>query len=62
MTAMVVFAVTMLNLVRSKAEAGGRAFRDAAAQYSTLKKIYTPQQPATTDVNRAEMAAPAKSR
>lgn len=40
MAGMVIFAVTMLALVRSKVEASGRAFRSAAIQYSTLKKIY----------------------
>jgi hypothetical protein len=32
----------MLNLVRSKAEASGRALKTAAVQYSTVKRIYTP--------------------
>lgn len=40
MAAMVIFAIAMLNLVRSKVEASGRAFRSAATQYSSLKKIY----------------------
>lgn len=49
MASMVIFAVAMLALVRSKVEASGRAFRSAAIQYSTLKKIYaTP-----TDLLRA---------
>jgi hypothetical protein len=42
MIAMVVFAVTMLDLVRSKVEASGRALKTAALQYSSIKKIYTP--------------------
>jgi len=41
MATMVIFAITMLDLVRSKVEASGRAFRSAATQYSSLKKIYT---------------------
>jgi hypothetical protein len=41
MVTMVIFAIAMLDLVRSKAEASGRAFRSAAVQYSGLKKIYT---------------------
>jgi hypothetical protein len=42
MAAMVIFAIAMLNLVRSKAEASGRALKTAAVQYSTVKRIYTP--------------------
>jgi hypothetical protein len=42
MIAMVIFAIAMLNLVRSKVEASGRALKTAAIQYSSLKKIYTP--------------------
>ncbi len=41
MAAMVIFAVAMLNLVRSKVEASGRALKTAAVQYSTVKRIYT---------------------
>lgn len=41
MATMVLFAVAMLNLVRSKVEASGRAIKGAAIQYSSLKKIYT---------------------
>lgn len=41
MAAIVIFAVVMLNLVRSKVEASGRALKTAAVQYSTVKKIYT---------------------
>jgi hypothetical protein len=41
MVGMVIFAIAMLNLVRSKVEASGRAFRSAANQYSTVKRIYT---------------------
>lgn len=40
MVAMIIFAVVMLNLVRSKVEASGRAFKAAAVQYTTLRKIY----------------------
>lgn len=40
MAAMIIFAVAMLNLVRSKVEASGRAFKAAAVQYTTLRKIY----------------------
>jgi hypothetical protein len=42
MAALVIFAIAMLNLVRSKAEASGRALKSAAGQYSTVKRIYTP--------------------
>jgi len=42
MAAMVIFAIAMLNLVRSKAEASGRALKTAAVQYSTVKRIYPP--------------------
>jgi hypothetical protein len=41
MAAMIIFAVAMLNLVRSKVEASGRALKTAAVQYSAVKKIYT---------------------
>lgn len=40
MAAMIIFAVAMLDLVRSKVEASGRAFKAAAVQYSTIKRIY----------------------
>ena len=40
MAAMIIFAVVMLNLVRSRVEASGRAFKAAAVQYSTLRKVY----------------------
>jgi len=40
MAAMIIFAIAMLNLVRSKVEASGRALKTAAVQYSTLKRIY----------------------
>lgn len=40
MAAMIIFAVAMLNLVRSKVEASGRALKTAAVQYSTIKRIY----------------------
>ena len=41
MIAIVVFAVAMLDLVRSKVEASGQSLKTAALQYSSLKKIYT---------------------
>jgi hypothetical protein len=41
MASMVIFAAAMLNLVRSKVEASGHAFRNAATQYSSLKKVYS---------------------
>jgi hypothetical protein len=41
MAVMVIFAIVMLDLVRSKVEASGRAFRSAAIQYSTLKRVYS---------------------
>ena len=41
MAAMIIFAVAMLNLVRSKVEASGQALKTAAVQYSTIKRIYT---------------------
>jgi hypothetical protein len=40
MAAMIIFAVAMLNLVRAKVEAGGRALKTAAVQYSAVKRIY----------------------
>ena len=40
MVAMIIFAVAMLNLVRSKVEASGQALKTAAVQYSTIKRIY----------------------
>jgi hypothetical protein len=40
MAAMIIFAVAMLNLVRSKVEASGRALKTAAVQYSAVKRIY----------------------
>jgi hypothetical protein len=42
MAAMIIFAVAMLDLVRSKVQASGRAFKAAAVQYTTIKKIYSP--------------------
>lgn len=58
MASMVIFAVAMLDLVRSKAEASGRAFRNAAMQYSTLKKVYT----APADLIRGAQDAQDKGR
>ena len=43
MAAMIIFAIAMLNLVRSKVESSGRAVRTAAVQYSTLRKVYVPR-------------------
>lgn len=40
MVAMVIFAIAMLDLVRSRVEASGRALKTAAVQYSTIKRIY----------------------
>ena len=40
MAAMVIFAIAMLDLVRSKVEASGRAFKAAAIQYTTVKRIF----------------------
>jgi hypothetical protein len=40
MAAMIIFAAAMLDLVRSKVEASGRASKTAAVQYSTIKRIY----------------------
>jgi hypothetical protein len=40
MGAMIIFAAVMLDLVRSKVEASGHAFKAAAVQYTTLRKIY----------------------
>jgi hypothetical protein len=42
MIAMVVFAVAMLDLVRSKVEASRRALKTAAVERSSIKKIYNP--------------------
>ena len=42
MAAMIIFAIVMLDLVRSKVEASGRAIKAAAVQYSTIKRIYLP--------------------
>jgi hypothetical protein len=52
MAAMIIFAVAMLDLVRSKVEASGRALKTAAVQYSTIKKIYS----APADLVRATIA------
>ena len=54
MAAMIIFAVAMLNLVRSKIEASGRALKTAAVQYSTIKKIYA----APVDLVRASADSP----
>ena len=52
MAAMVIFAVAMLNLVRSKVEASGRALKTAAVQYSAIKRIYaSPADLVPTTVN-----------
>jgi hypothetical protein len=40
MAAMIIFAIAMLHLVRSKVEASGHALKTAVVQYSTLKRIY----------------------
>ena len=40
MAAIIIFAVAMLDLVRSKVEASGRAFKAATVEYTTIKKIY----------------------
>lgn len=40
MAAIIIFAIAMLDLVRSKVEASGHAIKAAALQYSTIKKIY----------------------
>lgn len=53
MAGMVIFAIAMLDLVRSKVEATGRSFADAASEYSTLKKIYN----APADLLRGVLAA-----
>ena len=45
MIAMIVFAVAMLDLVRSKVEASGRALKTAAVEFSSIKKIYNPADP-----------------
>jgi hypothetical protein len=50
MAAIIIFAVAMLDLVRSKVEASGRALKTAAIQYSTVKRIYT----ASGDMNPAD--------
>jgi hypothetical protein len=42
MIAIVIFAVAMLDLVRSKVEASSQSLKTAALQYSSLKKIYAP--------------------
>jgi hypothetical protein len=54
MAAIIIFAVAMLDLVRSKVEASGRAFKAAAVQYTTIKKIYAVP---TADVVRASAQA-----
>lgn len=57
MAAMVIFAVVMLDLIRSKVEASGRAFKEAEIQYTTIKKIYaTP-----SDVVRSAQASTPKA-
>jgi len=45
MVTIVMFAVAMLDLVRSKVEASGLSLKTAALQYSSLKKIYAPTNP-----------------
>jgi len=55
MAAMIIFAVAMLDLVRSKVEASGRALKTAAVQYSTIKRIYA----TTTDLIHATAVGPA---
>ena len=54
MAAMIIFAVAMLDLVRSKVEASGRAFKAAAVQYTTIKKIYS----APLDLVRSSAQSP----
>lgn len=50
MAAMIIFAVAMLDLVRSRVEASGRALKTAAVQYSSIKRIYVAP---TTDLVRS---------
>ena len=57
MAAMILFAVAMLDLVRSKVEASGHAFKAAAVQYATLRKIYA----IPTSVVRVPSEAPNKA-
>jgi hypothetical protein len=40
MAGIVIFAIAMLDFVRSKVEASGRTLKTAAAQYSTIKRFY----------------------
>jgi hypothetical protein len=54
--AMIIFAIAMLDLVRSKVEASGRALKTVAVQYSTLKRIYA----APAEVDRAAANGQAK--
>lgn len=58
MAAMIIFAVAMLDLVRSKVEASGRALKTAELQYSTIKRIYA----APTDVVRTASGGQDKGR
>ena len=51
MAAMIMFAIAMLNLVRSRVEASGRALKSAAVQYSTIKRIYAVPAGLATPVN-----------
>lgn len=51
MAAMIIFAVAMLSLIRSKVEASGHALKTAAVQYSTIKRIYAPPAGLATDNN-----------
>jgi hypothetical protein len=41
MAAMIIFAIVMLDLVRSKVQASGQAFKAAEVQYTTIKRIYS---------------------
>jgi hypothetical protein len=55
MAAMIIFAVAMLDLVRSRVEASGRALKTATVQYSSIKRIYAAP---TTDLVRSTSEGP----
>ncbi|PYU25178.1 MAG: hypothetical protein DMG30_06240 [Acidobacteria bacterium] len=48
MAALITLAAAIVDLVRSKVEASGRALKTALVQYSTMKKIYA----APTDLRK----------
>jgi hypothetical protein len=62
MAAMIIFAVAMLDLVRSKVEASGHVFKAAAVQYTTLRRIYAVSSSVVPAASEASDKIPGQTR